>query len=88
MPLTREQRDDRIAYLSNKAEADGKELSIETFVDCLFDNWDDVINPALMANVSKRRQLKGLEDQKAAEDSARANVESEITRLRGELSGP
>jgi len=87
MPLTQEQRDDRIAHLSNKCEEAGEDLSIENFVDCLFDNWDDLIDPRLMENVNKRRQLKGLEDQKAAEDAARANVEAEITRLKGELGG-
>ena len=85
MPLTTEEKDNIEAFLQEKAEDAGTQLTIETFIQLLYENWDDLIVPARMANRTKRRALRSLRRERNKQDTDRPGLDAEIAALEAEL---
>ena len=86
MPLSKEQQENIHAFLQEKAEDAGTDLTIENFIQLLYEHWDDIILPARMANRTKRRALRALRRERTKQDDDRPGLDAEIAALDAELN--
>jgi hypothetical protein len=82
--IARQHRADLEAHLRDVAEAQGIELSPETFPVLLFEEWDTVVDPRLVSRKQRDRDLVKLRDDKTRTDQAAIDIAAEITRLEGQ----
>jgi hypothetical protein len=86
MPLSKEQQENIEAFLQDKAEDAGTQLTIETFIELLYANWDEIIQPVRMAKRTKRRALRALRQERNKQDADRPGLDAEIAALDAELN--
>ena len=86
MPLNFEQRDDIVAHISDLAEANQKELNAETFLELLFNDWDNIVDLTKMAKKAKRRELKALKEARTKAIEAKADMDRRIKDIEDDLA--
>jgi len=85
MPLSSEQRDDIMEHIREKVAEAGQELTPESFVATLFDEWDAVTDPVQMDRKAKRAEIQRLRDQKQANRDSNDALDVRIAELQVEL---
>ncbi len=82
MAITEKQKSDVVAFLETQAKAGGDELTAENFAILVFENWDQIIDPALMANQARDAEIKRLEDAAATRTQEAADADVQLAGLK------
>jgi hypothetical protein len=82
MAITEKQKSDVVAFLEVQARAAGDELTPELFPVLLFENWDTVIDPRLIANAARDAEVAVLEDAQATRDQDAIDADAQIAGLK------
>ena len=82
MAITEKQKSDVVAFLEAQARAAGDELTGENFAILVFENWDTIIDPALIANAARDAEIKVLEDAAATRTQEAADADAQLAGLK------
>jgi len=82
MAITEKQKSDVIAFLEAQAVANGDQLTPELFAILVFEHWDTIIDPALVANQARDAEIKVLEDAAATRAQEQADADTKLAGLK------
>lgn len=82
MAITEKQKSDVVAFLEVQARAGGDQLTGENFGILVFEHWDTIIDPALIADAARDAEIKVLEDAQRTRTQEAADADAQLAGLK------
>lgn len=85
--ITPEHKEDVTEYIREKIEDAGGALTAESFIEALWEHWDDVIDPVKVERKALRHELQQLRENRQAARDAITSMTTRIDEIQVILNG-